>query len=126
MPRDEAVELARQIVKAYQAIGIGAKTHGGKPFIQRERGWEGPLDPDQLRDTYRDEIARIEWQVRTAVAARFELLDNWQRENLSREMLVEMHITPEDFLTIGLSDHEARLYSNVAMHLHFTRQGPPL
>ncbi len=126
MPGVEAVELAREIVKAYRAIGIFAKVYGGRPFIQRERGWEGPLDPYQLRETYRDEIARVEWQVRKAVAARIELLDEWQRRELSRDMLVEMHIEPDDFLKVGLSDPEARLYSNVAQHLHFMRQYPPL
>ena len=44
MPGDGS-ELARTIVQAYRASGIAAKVHGGKLFIEREEGWEGPIEP---------------------------------------------------------------------------------
>jgi hypothetical protein len=51
MAGNEEAALVKQIVQAYHASGIPAKSFRGRPFVCREHGWEGPLDTYQLCTT---------------------------------------------------------------------------
>ena len=121
MPDDEEAELVRRIVGAYRAVGIPAKAYRGRPFLYREEGWEGPLDPYALRATYVEEIGRMERAVRAAVAECFDrtIAEDPLRDVMDTDMWVSLRMSPEAFMKLGLGEHEARLYESVARRLRF-------
>lgn len=127
MPENEEAALVRQIVEAYRASGIPAKSFRGKPFVCREGGWEGPLDTYRLRATYRQEIAEIERAVRTVVADAFNrtIEDDPLKELFDSEILkdralwIEIRMSPEFFIKLNFDEHKARLYDGVARQLNY-------
>jgi hypothetical protein len=125
-PTDDEVRLAREIVAAYRASGIGAKTHRGQPFVEREEGWEGPLDVHQLQETYRDEIERVEARARAAVGPCFERRDDALGALVDRDLWASSILSPAHLAQLGFSEHQARLYITVAQTLHYQgRLWPP-
>ena len=122
MVDEDPAEVARKIVDAYRASGIPAKIHGGRPFVCREEGWEGPLDTLQLREIYEAEIGRIERDVRGAVAACWEMIDQRRPGALDRDLWVALRVCHEDFKRLGFSEQKAQLYSSVAQCLRYRRE----
>jgi hypothetical protein len=117
---DDGSELARTIARAYRASGIAAKAHGGKLFIEREEGWEGPIEPTSARTTHTEDIRSIEGQVRRAASQVIEHLNETERQ------LMEQHpdgyaslflSEPERFERLGYDDRRARLFVSVARYL---------
>jgi hypothetical protein len=121
MPGNEEAELVRRIVEAYRAVGIPAKAYRGRPFIYREEGWEGPLDPYVLRATYVEEIGRIERAVRAAVAEWCDrtIAEDFLGDGMDKDMWAGIRMSPEAFMNSGLSEQKARLYDSVARRLRF-------
>lgn len=136
MPSDDATKLAKKLVEAYRASGICAKTHRGRLLVEREDGWEGPLDPHELRTTYLDEIARVEQRVREVVAASYARWDQrppgdpledpwvillkWDGSvEFRKEMWLNHEFSPENLIKTGLSEATARRYVDVARSLQY-------
>jgi len=120
MPDNEEAALGRRIVKSYQASGIPAKRYRGKILVNREKGWEGPLDPYELQTTYLDEIGRIEQAVRVALIEAIDRMDERLRRALGddRQMWLSL-MSPAAFAQLGFGEHKARLYMGVACQLDF-------
>jgi hypothetical protein len=120
MPKDDERALIRRIVEAYRRSGIPAKSHRGKLLIHRESGWEGPLDPYELQESYLDEIGQIERDVRVAAAEcynryrKYTLIDNPG----AKLVIGSGFILKALLMRSGLEETKAILYSSVASHLH--------
>lgn len=114
-------DLVKRIVHAYRARGFPAKIFRGQPYLLREHGWDGPLDPLELEVTYLEEIRRTEQAVKTAVA---ECFQRWvakqpHRYTGDRELWFAVNMSPAVFRALGFPDDQARLYESIAQHLHY-------
>lgn len=117
MPDDEC-ELSKRIAKAYRASGIAAKAHRGKLFIEREEGWEGPLDPTSIQATYADDIRTIEDHVRAAASLVIQQLNEAERGFMPGPSGYTGYVflylsSPERFKALGYDDRTTRLYIRI-------------
>jgi hypothetical protein len=69
--------LARKIVEAYLSAGIPARLDRGLVVVRRDRGWEGPFDPEELSDTHRGEIEAVRQRVSDKLA-HYRILESLQ------------------------------------------------
>ena len=118
---DDGSELAKTIAQAYRAGGIAAKVHGGKLFIEREEGWEGPVEPTSAQTTCADDIRAIESRVRHAASRIIENLSEAERSLIGRSSawyLSKFLADPERYKSLGHDDRRARYYAAQAMRLH--------
>lgn len=127
MPGNEEAALVRQIVQAYRASGIPAKSYRGKLFVCREAGWEGPLVTQEVLETYRREIDAIERSVRAAAAECFKqtmsadplrgLFED--EEQKGKDLWLDVRLSPALLMEIGFDEHKGRLYDTVARQLSY-------
>jgi hypothetical protein len=115
---DDKWELSKRIAKAYRASGIAAKAYCGKLFIEREEGWEGPLDPTSIQATYADDIRTIEDHARAAATLVIHHLNDAEREFMpgpsSYTGYVHQFLSdPEKFKALGYDDRKTRLYITI-------------
>ena len=117
MPDDEW-KLARSIAKAYLASGIAAKTHRGKLYVEREEGWEGPIDPTSVQTTYAHDIRMIEDHARAAASLVIQHLNEDERGFMpgpsGHTGYVFLYLSsPERFKALGYDDLKTRLYMRI-------------
>ena len=113
---DDELELSRKIAKAYRASGIAAKTHRGKLFLEREEGWEGPIDPASIQTTYVDDIRMIEGHARAAAMKVVDDLNEVERGFMDgpHDGYVCLFLTdPEKFKALGYDDRRTQLYISI-------------
>ncbi len=119
-PGDES-NLARRIATAYRASGIAARTHGGKVLIEREEGWEGPIDPTSIEATYVDDIRTIEGHARAAASRVLEGLGRGAcfqgKKSNHQRLAATMPMTLGRFKLLGLDDRRARIYRTITRQL---------
>lgn len=118
LPSDDETRVTKQIVQAYRASGLNAKTYQGQPFVEREDGWEGPLDVRELQKTYLAEINRLEQLVRGIVREWYDSLEG----SLSfsyRDACVQLRLIPEVLVRLGFDERRARIYVSIARSLRY-------
>ena len=122
MADEGSADMVRALVQAYRSSGIAAKVYRGNMFVEREGGWEGPIDPRRIQATYREDIGAIERNARAAallvIAGLSERLRGWLDNH--RAYASGLVLTPERFQRLGLDHRRVRLYASVAVRLHRT------
>ena len=111
--------LARTIARAYRASGVAAKVQGGMLFVEREEGWDGPIEPTSAGATYIDDIRSIEGRARQAASKVVETLNETERSLMGqRSGYASLYLSdPQRFQNLGYDDRRARVYVSVVKSL---------